>query len=370
MAIESYGEHHEAAVACFNQRMRAGGSAFKFPASCDIPWPPKSPGRPTYMEGFVALDGDVVRGGYLIKHQPFALNGTVVEDLKNLQLPLSEGSIDTAFSGVSIEILTNAMRRHRKLYALGMGGIHTPLPTVLASMGWSAELVPFFFRVVRPPAFLRNIRTLRVTNARRKALDVAAATGVAGIGIKLLHSALARSAWRFRAVKVDVVERFDDWADAIWRSALDSYALIALRDADGLNTLYPTTNPKPIRLRVSRAGRDLGWAVVFDTRLVNHKQFDNMRLGTIVDCLALPGEEAAVVCAATRHLRARGVDLIVSNQSHAAWCKALRGSGFLPGPSNYGFMASKALASALSPWKENLSRVHMTRGDGDGPIHI
>ncbi len=134
--------------------------------------------------------------------------------------------------------------------------------------------------------------------------------------------------------------------------------------------MYQVANPKPIRLRVSRAGRDLGWTVVFDTQLANHKQFDNMRLGTIVDCLALPGEENAVVQAATDHLRARGVDLIVSNQGHEAWCKSLRVNGYLPGPSNYGLVVSKGLASALSPWKENVSRVHMTRGDGDGPIHI
>lgn len=368
MAIESYKEHHQAAVASFNQRMRAGGSEFKFPVSCRIPWPPGVPGDPTYMEGFVALEDDVIRGGYLIKHQPFALNGALVQDIKNLQLPLSEGSIDTAFSRVSIEILATAMRRHKRLYALGMGGIHTPLPKVLASMGWSAHLVPFFFRVVRPSAFLRNIRVLRTSGTRRRILDLAAATGIASPAIKLLHAGLTRPG-RGRPT-VEVVDRFDDWAGEIWKRAFGNYALIALRDADGLNTLYPATRPKPIRLRVSRDGHDLGWAIVFDTRLNNHKQFNNLRLGTIVDCLALPGEEKAVIQAATDHLRARGVDLIVSNQSHAAWCGALRASGYLSGPSNYGFVASKALSSVLSPWQENVSRVHMTRGDGDGPIHI
>lgn len=370
MAIQSYEEHHQPAVARFNKRLRNGGSEFKFPASCNIPWPPRNQDGTTYMEGFVAVEDDVVRGGYLIKHQPFVLNDSLVQDVKNLQLPLSEGSIDTEFSRISIEILATAMRRNKRLYALGMGGIDKPLPKVLGSMGWSAHLVPFFFRVVRPSAFLRNIRTLRTTNARRRVLDLTAATGIAGPAVKLLHAGLTRPVWGRSAVEAEVVDRFDDWADGIWRQALGNYALIALRDAEGLNTLYPATNPKPIRLRVSRAGHDLGWAVVFDTQLANHKQFDNMRLGTIVDCLALPGEENAVVQAATEHLQTRGVDLIVSNQSHAAWCKALWTNGYLPGPSNYGLMVSKALASALSPWQENVSRVHMTRGDGDGPIHI
>ncbi|MGY0619843.1 hypothetical protein [Lysobacter sp. A378] len=368
MTIESYNEHHQAAVARFNKRLRRGGSAFQFPASCRIPWPPRAPGGPTYMEGFVVVEDDTVRGGYLIKHQPFVLNGALVQDVKNLQLPLSEGSIDPTFSRVSVEILTTATRRHKRLYALGMGGIHTPLPKVLASMGWSSQLVPFFFRVIRPSSFLRNIRILRTTTTRRRMLDLAAATGIGGVALRLLHLVLTRPG-RHRCT-VEVVDHFDVWADDIWRHARGDYALIALRDADGLNTLYPSTNPKPIRLRVSRAGRDLGWAIVFDTQLAGHKQFDNMRLGTIVDCLALPGEETDVVHAATDHLRARGVDLIVSNQRHAAWCKALRARGFLPGPSNYGFLASKALASALSPWNENIARVHITRGDGDGPIHI
>src|SRR5690606_8952973 len=136
MAIEPYQEHHQPAVARFNQRMHIGGSAFRFPAACRIPWPPGAPGEQPYMEGFVALDDDVIRGGYLIKHQSFVLDGELVQDVKNLQLPLSEGSIDAAYSRVSIEILSTAMRRHKRLYALGMGGIHTPLPKVLTSMGW------------------------------------------------------------------------------------------------------------------------------------------------------------------------------------------------------------------------------------------
>src|SRR5690606_5479967 len=156
-------------------------------------------------------------------------------------------------------------------------------PKVLTSMGWSAHLVPFFFRVVRPSAFLRNIRTLRTNPVRRRMLDLAAATGIASPAIRLVHAALTRTARG--STRVEVVERFDDWADEIWNQAVDHYALIALRDAGSLNALYPATQSKPIRLRVSRDGRDLGWAIVFDTQLENHKQFNNMRLGTIVDCL-------------------------------------------------------------------------------------
>ena len=58
------------------------------------------------------------------------------------------------------------------------------------------------------------------------------------------------------------------------------------------------------------------------------------------------------------------------NQSHRAWREALRRCGYLTGPSNYGFAASRALAAALEPWSMHGELIHMTRGDGDGPIHI
>src|SRR5690606_7157115 len=113
-----------------------GGSPFRFPATSRIPWLPKEPGRSTYLEGHVALADGEVRGGYMVKHQPFALRGDACDDIRNLQLPLSEGSIDPDHAQVGVEILASAARRNRRMYALGMGGAHTPLPTVLRSMGW------------------------------------------------------------------------------------------------------------------------------------------------------------------------------------------------------------------------------------------
>src|SRR5678815_6030997 len=74
--------------------------------------------------------------------------------------------------------------------------------------------------------------------------------------------------------------------------------------------------------------------------------------------------------AAAAALQERGVDLIVSNQSHAAWAAALAGCGFGTGPSNFIFAASKKLAALLDPWSAHVGRIHLTRGDGDGPIHL
>lgn len=368
LTIQPYSEEHEYAVEQFNRRLADGGSPFAFPTSCTMPWLPKGHGRTTFMEGYVAVDKEAVRGGYLIKHQPFKVGDAMREDVKNIQLPLSEGSVNSAFSHVGVMILAEALRNNPLLYALGMGGIQTPLPRALKGMGWMTMLVPFFFRVIRPAAFLRNIRILRTTAVRRLALDAAAITGIGRLGLGSIHAALTHRTQR--QAHLHVVSRFDPWADEIWERARGDYSLVALRDADELNLLYGEADPRPIRLRVTCADEPVGWAVVFDTRLHMHKQFGNMRLGSIVDCFALRGHEVDVVRAVTDHLVRRGVDLIISNQSHIAWRDALRHQGYLVGRSNYGLAISKGLLTALTHWDTNMDRIHMTRGDGDGPIHL
>jgi hypothetical protein len=95
-----------------------------------------------------------------------------------------------------------------------------------------------------------------------------------------------------------------------------------------------------------------------------------MRLGSIVDALAVPGFENAIVAAAIDRLRDERVDLVVSNQSHAALTGAMRRHGFLNGPSNFLFAASPALAGRIGPAAANLGRYHLNRGDGDGPINL
>jgi hypothetical protein len=366
--IQPYKPEHEPAVGAFNERLSRGGSAYTFPALSRSRWLPREEGRRTFIEGFVALDAAIVRGGYLIKHQPFALCGQLRDDVFNMQLPLSESIVDPAYGSVSVQMLSTAVRRHPRVFSLGMGGIRTPLPKVLEAMGWTPTLVPFFFRVVNARSFLKEIRLLRTTPRRRFALDFAAATGLGALAFRSSHAVLRRPS--FRRTEIEVVARFEAWADAIWERACPSYSLVALRDASELNLLYPATDHRPIRLRVTENGRDLGWAVVFDTQMTNHKQFGAMRLGSIVDCLAVPGEEQAIVRAATHHLRRLQVELIVSNQSHRAWRHALRRSGYLRGPSNYGFVASPGLIRALDPWSMQRESIHMTRGDGDGPIHV
>ncbi len=139
--------------------------------------------------------------------------------------------------------------------------------------------------------------------------------------------------------------------------------MLAERDARTLDQLYPASDPRFLRVRA--AG---GWAVLLDTAMEGHKQFGNIRVGTIVDCLAPMEDAVAVIRTATRTLEQRGVDLIVSNQLHTAWSGALAGAGFRRGPSNFLFAASPALAALISEAEDG--DLHINRGDGDGPIHL
>src|SRR6266705_69741 len=111
--------------------------------------------------------------------------------------------------------------------------------------------------------------------------------------------------------------------------------MIAVRNSETLNILYPANSKRFLSYKVTRGGGVLGWVVLLDTPMHNDKYFGNLRVGSIVDCLALPENASAVIRAATRVLEERGADLIVSNQSHAAWSTALRNAGFVAGPSNF-----------------------------------
>jgi hypothetical protein len=252
----------------------------------------------------------------------------------------------------------DALAREPRLYALGMGGWDKPLPQMLKRLGWRACDVPFHFKVLRPSRFLRNIRVVRTSPLRRFALDAAALTGGGWIGMKV-----AGHGKRVALQQHQIARHFDDWADSIWEASRDSYALIADRGAATLDSLYPAGETRFHRVRA-----DGGWAVVLDSQMRGHKQFGEMRVGSIVDCLATPGAAGGVIGAATGMLEKRGVDLIVSNQLHHAWSSALEKAGFRKGPSNFLLALSPALAAVAGDAPDH--DLHFNRGDGDGPIHL
>ncbi len=353
LEILPYSQDAIPAVREFNQRLLAGGA----PADQQFPETP-DPGWMPGMELFLAVEGSVVRGGYILRRQAFS-SGRDPVPAAHYRLPLSEGIVNRAYATLGLRMVRDALAREPRLYAMGMGGWDKPLPQMLKRLRWKMCEVPFHFKVLHPVRFLHHIRALRTSGLRRIALDAAAFTGAGWVGMKAFGLARpVRSSDPFH-----LEPGFAAWADQVWSRSHEAYALLARRDAATLDELYPPSDPR--FLRVHAVG---GWALLLDTQMRDHKQFGDMRVGTIVDCLGPPDCAAGIVRAAARVLEQRGVDLIVSNQLHAAWSRALLESGFRVGPSNYLLALSPALAEACGG--ANHDRFHINRGDGDGPIHL
>ena len=328
--------------------------------------PARRDGRRFAEAAYLALDGHAVRGSFTLNTQEFSFRGEIAR-VAHYRLPVSEGVLNRAYAGIGLQMLRTALKFEPLLFALGMGGSDRALPQMLKAVGWRLYPVPFYFKVIRAQRFLRELRMFRTGGIRQAGVLAARLTGIGRAGI---HAAQWLRQHRSDHTIAEPVRTFDAWADALWERTNYRYAMIAARDAASLNTLYSVTDGRFHRLRVSRDGAIAGWAVLLDTQMNGHKQFGDLRVGTIADCLALPEDAGAVIAAAAEWLADRGVDLIVSNQAHAAWGSACERSGFFRGPSNYVFAASKKLAEALEPFDTNRNEIHVNRGDGDGPIHL
>jgi hypothetical protein len=100
----------------------------------------------------------------------------------------------------------------------------------------------------------------------------------------------------------------------------------------------------------------------------NSPHFGNLRVGSILDALVYPADRLTELLALTRsHIRAAGADVIVANQCHASWAAPLQRSGFIERPSNYMLATSKALRPETG---SGLTRVYVTRADGDGRLNL
>jgi hypothetical protein len=349
----------------FNQRLVKGGEGdYQLPR--DLGQFERSHGSPIPWEGWLAVQDGIVRGGYLLRRQDFSFDGDI-QSVGFYNLSVSEGAIDRAYSQIGVRMVTHAAKVSPLTFALGMGGVEKRLPRFLQALGWKLLGIPFLFRAVHPGRFVRQIAALRTTKLRRLALDLMAFTGAASLGVGALHAVRRKTAYKHKEVAYEIAADFGAWADAIWQACGNSFSMIGVRDSAALNALYPASMPRLSRLKVFSGENLLGWAVVLNTKMEEHKQFGNLHVGTIVDCLACHQDAPIVSEAADRFLESKGVDLIVSNQSHEVWRSALVARGYLEGPSNYVLAMSKPLTKLL---ERDLTRIHINRGDGDGPIHL
>jgi hypothetical protein len=200
-----------------------------------------------------------------------------------------------------------------------MGPLTESLPRLLGASGWCVAPVPFFFRIVHPFPFLRNSVYLRRNAVTRSLLDGLAWSGLGWGAVKLAHAVLSPAGSPSPATSGEIVDEFTEWSDELWETCKDHYGMCAVRNAETLQILYPPDDARFVRLRVRHGARTVGWAVLLNNRWWNHRHFGRMRVGSIADCLSAPADAAEVVRCATQFLQRREVDLIVSNQSHAAW---------------------------------------------------
>lgn len=371
IVIQPYRPEHEPAVADFNQRLRQAGEDqnMVFYQWAQPRWLPRSAESRVYNEFFVAVDGGIVRGGYALKSQEFFFSDGQIRSIAYYHHPLSEGIVNKAHAIVGTLLLRDAMQRAPLLYCLGMGGYDNPLPRMLVRLGWAHCLVPFFFRVVNPSRFLKNMQTLRSSPSRKFLMDLAAYSGAGWASSKLFHGYRSLGAPRSATAECCEVASFEaakvaESLQSLWEQARQTCSFTAVRDAEALGILYPPAQTHLTRIVMKRNGSAIGWAVVGERR--KDSKYGNMRVGSVVDCFALPGELFSVVRCATQTLERQGFDLILSNQSHQAWGEAFKAAGYLPGPSTFLFAASKKLAELLAPFEEVRPRMHLTRADGDG----
>jgi len=95
-----------------------------------------------------------------------------------------------------------------------------------------------------------------------------------------------------------------------------------------------------------------------------------MRVAALVDGVGQPAAIPSLIHSAVAAARERHADIVISNQMHRDWTRALRAAGFWQGPSNYLLALSKELCKLLEPLADAIPRIHFNRGDGDGRVNL
>lgn len=353
------------AVHRFNERMENGGSNWKFYASDQPSWLPPEPGASAWRENYLLVDEDsgCVRGGYVLKHETFLLDGeeTIIA---HQQGPVAESVIDPTLRGLGLKMVNDALAKR-------------PLQTgwgATIRKGWESEERPALVYVVQKGRFLRGATALRRRRAIATVLDIFTAFGIGQLALSAAQAASAMAAGRFwpwmtkRSLAAAEEPEFGRWADEVWQASKQQYRLVAVRDSKALNRSMPRGAwPNATPLKVTEKGRVIGWAAIRDHSLAGDALFGNLRVGSIVDALALPGHEMDVVEAATKHLRKSGVSMVGAIFSHPDWISAFRRSGYIAVPKRRGVGFSPALVERSGPLRSLLRGAHLTLIDADGP---
>ena len=358
--IVPYTEREVAAARAFNQRMQERNAATEFFL------PERAPEPPAHSQAvsavyYLALDEEFCRGGLVLTDYEAWLAGKSVTAV-NCIAPLSEGIVDPKHSFVAMQIVKAMQQRSPYSFSVGMGSVNNPYPRLLRAAGWTILPVPFFFRVCKPRRVLRELHILQSTPLRRALSKMA---GITGLGTLTFGALQARS--KPKSLTVETPVQWGDWVDTLWHEYRDTCAFAVNRDSRNLREMYPASEARLLRFQLTRDGRSVAWAVALHTAMKDDRYFGSLRVATILDCVSIAREMTASVAAVAGALARDGADLVISNQSHSAWQAAFRRAGFLSGPSNFLIGFSKAIANEIS---DRGRAIHITRGDGDGRMHL
>lgn len=348
--IELYTPPHEPAVRAFNSRLQNGGARTDFYAPGTAPEPQLAPVK---RETYLALEQGIVRGSILIQTTPAWLRGREIL-LMSTQSPLSEGLIDPQYAVIAGLLHRHALTMSPFAYGIGMGYAENQIARLLRAMGWTFEPVPFYFRMLRPSACLRQLGPLRRSPARRIAATLAALTGTGAL-------ALAWAQRRRENIPVGKYAFLESWqlgADEAWNDFRNRCSFALRRDLYSLPSLYGSVGQ-----RVECGS--LGWGGLVISRFRNNSYFGNLTVAILADVVPRAGCGPALVRALTAAAEARGAGLIVGNFLHSEVGAALQTNGFLSYASNFYFSASRALAKELSA-----GTVYISRRDGDGLVNL
>ena len=312
----------------------------------------------------------IVRAGYTLKCQWFKVNDTLLQ-IGYYYRPVSAGLYNKKYNICGVLLVNDAQKRYPNIFSLGMGEVSEALPKLLKGLNWNLQKIPFFFKVCHPLPFLKNIRYLKDTKLKSFIIMLLANSGLGWLFMKFFFLVVSLFYIRLKKephIVVEEMEIFDQDLNSVWENAKQHSLFIAVRNSKYLKTLY--SDKRFIKLKFSDANKIVGWSISLCTQLDDHKQFGHMKLGSIVDCLSLKGYEKSIISKTSEKLKRKGVDLIVTNQSHIFWKNALKMNIFINGPSNFIFASSKELSDKLMGGIKSKDYIHLTRGDGDGPINL
>jgi hypothetical protein len=351
---------HLDAVRRFNQRLVSGNAVTPFLLEENA-----APVQSERSRQMVALEGDEVRGSFLEVTYSATVAGVDGQAL-NCQSPISEGLVDQKYLMLPSQMFKVMQRKNPYVFVVGMGSLQNPLPRFLAAAGWSVEEVPFFYKVIRASRFLREMPLLQRPLWKRTAARIAALTGAGSIAFSLMHRGSgAPQLSRWSIAKGE----WGPWTTELWNRFRGEIQFGVTRDDAALRLMYH--GPREIGpLVLKRDGAVCGWSMALLTQMQNNPHFGNLRVGTILDCVADEDSRVAAIVRTTEYLTEAGADIVVTNQSFAPWQQSFRDAGFLPQRSNYVLAASPKLSAAIGGKPVASGRIYVTRGDGDGRINL